>query len=214
MKGLIRSSRPFWRASAGLAVALVLAALSTACAGKGEIAVTPSGSRLSPKLTAFLYFEDGKTMFLGVDTRAAQYVKEGAIFPLGIGLANQSSEPLTFSREGFVLEAEDGTQYPLVSVEEFNRSYTRSRNDAQLADTAREALNARFTNYRFAERQMYPVKGGSGTSQDSFQLGRMFWTHFYVYFPMPEDGIHGKRFTLELNVSELDETFVVDFALK
>jgi hypothetical protein len=214
MKGLIRFSFPSSATHLTLAVVVILVAATVSCAGKGTIQTTPSGKSLASKLTPFLYYEDGATMFLGVDTRASQYVKEGTIFPLGIALANQSKSQLTFSRENFVLETASGQRFPLVSVEEFNRSYTRSRSDVQLADSAREAMNARFGNYRFVDQTMYPMRGGGGTSTDQFQLGRMFWTHFYVYFPMPEDGIHGQQFTLLLEVPEADDTFVVNFALK
>jgi hypothetical protein len=214
MKGLIRFSFPASAPLLALVVLLVAVAATLSCAGKGTIQTTPSGKSMSSKLTPFLYYEDGATLFLGVDARAAQYVKEGTIFPLGIALANQSKSPLTFSRENFVLETASGQRFPLVSVEEFNRSYTRSRSDARLADSAREAMNARFTNYRFTDQTMYPMRGGGGTSTDQFQLGRMFWTHFYVYFPLPEDGIHGQQFTLLLEIPEADDTFVVNFALK
>jgi hypothetical protein len=214
MKGLIRSPVLSRRALSGLFVVLVLVASAAGCVGKSEIAVTPSGKVLSPKLTPFLHFEDGATMFIGVDGRAAQFVKEGTVFPLGIGLANQSDNPLTFSREGFVLETEGGRRYPLISVEEFNRSYTRSRSDAKLAETAIEALKTRFRNYRPMNHQMYPVKGGDSTSTDSFQLGRIHWTYFYAYFPVPEDGIHGREFTLLVQPREFDESYVVRFALR
>lgn len=170
--------------------------------------------QLSPKLNPFVHFEDGTTLFLAVDVRAAQYIKKGGIFPLGIGLANQSRDALTFTRESFILETSDRAQFPVVSVREFNRDYKRSRSDIRLSDSFREAMVTRFANYNYIDRQLYPFKGGEGTATDSFEMGRLFWTQFYIYFPIPEDGIHGKEFNLLVRPREADETFVVRFALK
>jgi hypothetical protein len=215
MKGLIPSGLPRRRAFAGAGAVLVLAVLATGCSVKEPIQTTPSGTAgLAQKLTPFLYFEDGAVLFVGVDTRAAQYVKQGTMFPLGIALANQSKTSLSFSRESFTLESPDGRKFPLVTVEEFNRDYNRSRSDVQMADSAIEALNARFGNYIYAPREFYPMRGAGTTSQDSFEMGRLFWTYFYVYFPIPENGFQGQELTLLVDAGGHDETFVVRFKVK
>ena len=48
----------------------------------------------------------------------------------------------------------------------------------------------------------------------NFELGRLYWTQFYVYFPIPEDGLHGKEFNLLIDTKQTEETFVVRFAVK
>ena len=148
-----------------------------------------------------------------MDGRAARYVKSGSIFPLGIGLANQSREAVAFTRESFVLEAANGQRYPLVSLQEYNRDYGRSRSDLRLADSFAEVMASRFSNYNFLRRTLYPAKGGSSTATDSFELGRLFWTRFYVYFPIPETGIHDQQFKLLVDAKDGVETFVVSFSL-
>ena len=203
--------RPFGLAAL-LLIAIVVAATS-GCLTQSKIAPTRASVGLSPKLNPFVHFEDGAVLFIGVDGRAARYVKEGSIFPLGIGLANQSREPLTFTRESFVLEAADGTRYPLVSLQEYNRDYTRSRSDLRLADSFSEALASRFSNYGSLRRALYPAKGVFSTAADSFELGRLIWTRFYVYFPIPESGIHGQQFKLLVDAKDGAETFVVSFSL-
>ena len=191
--------------------ALFLMTVSSACLQRATIPSTrPS---LSPKLAPFVNFEDGAILFIGVDVRAAQYVKDGAVFPLGIGLANHSKKPLTLSRESFVLETADGKLYPLVSQQEFIRDYRRSPSDARLADAFHEVMTSRFSNYRFTRQQLFAAASG-GTASDSFQLGRLFWSRFYLYFPIPAEGIHDREFTLLVRAHELPDPFVVRFSLK
>jgi len=215
MKGLILSALPRRRALAGAVAVLVLAVVASGCSVKEPIQTTPSGKAgLSQKLNPFLYFEDGAVLFLGVDTRAAQYVKKGTMFPLGIALANQSRSTLSFSRESFTLETADGQKFPLVTVEEYNRDYNRSRSDVELADSAIEALNARFASYNHSPRDLYPMRGAGSTSVDAFDMGRLFWTYFYVYFPIPETGVLGQELTLLVDAEGHDETFVVRFKVK
>jgi hypothetical protein len=146
--------------------------------------------------------------------RAAQYVKTGPIFPLGIGLANQGKTALRLSRESFVLEADDGKRYPLVSHQEFNADYSRSRSDMRLFDSFIEVMNSRFNNYRPVDWRLYPFSGEASPVAEQIELGRLFWTAGYLYFPIPEGGIHGKRFALLVNSPQHEETFVVRFELK
>lgn len=195
------------------ALALLLALLATAgCAMRsGPVAGSPAGS--SPKLNPTVYFEDGNLAFIGVDTRAAQYVKEGPLVPLGIGLANRSKGSLTFTRESFLLEDEGGKRVQLASYEEF-QPYTRGATDARLLDAFVEVVRARFGNYTPTDFSFFPVKGGSATARDRLELGRTTWTVGNLYFPMPEGGIHGKSFSLLVRVKEVPETFVVKFALR
>ncbi len=169
---------------------------------------------LSPKLNPFVHFEEGRTLFIGVDGRAAQYVKDGGIFPLGLGLANMGSEALNFSVESFILETSEGARYPVISIEEYNRDYKRSGADIKLADSFAEGMLTRFRNYNFTPWRLFPARGSGGGSQRALELNRGFWTQNYLYFPVPEAGIHGKEFSLLVSAKELPETFVVRFTLR
>lgn len=214
MKGLISPVPSTRQVAVGLAVLALLALSASGCARETMVSTTPTGPALSPKLTPFMYFEDGNVAFVGVDGRAAQYVKKGEVFPLAIGLANRGMTPITFGREGFVLETSDGERYPLVTVEEYNRGYTRSASDGRLLDSAREAMNTRFATYSYVGRQIFPIKGAGGTSTDNFELTRNIWTLFYVYFPIPEEGIHGQEFALLVDIKEHENPLVVRFKVK
>jgi hypothetical protein len=214
MKGLTSPVPSTRRAIVGLAVLALLALSASGCARETMVSTTPTGPTVSPKLTPFMYFEDGNVAFVGVDGRAAQYIKKGEIFPLAIGLANRGMTPISFGRESFVLETSDGERFPLVSVEEYNRGYTRSASDSRLLDSAREAMNTRFATYSYVSRQLFPLKGGGGTSTDNFELTRNIWTLFYVYFPIPEEGIQGQEFALLVDIKEYEDPLVVRFKVK
>lgn len=171
---------------------------------------------LSPKLNPFVYYEDGRVLFIAVDGRAAQYheAKE-PFFPVGLGLANQSRTPLTFSRESFVLEAEGGQQFPTISHQEYLQSYDNTRQDMRLADAFQGILFARFGNlYRPVPWRLFPFRGERAAVQERLELGRRHVTWGYLYFPVPPEGIHGKRFTLLVRPEDFPETFVVRFALR
>lgn len=194
---------------------VLLACFGTACIRHAVVPANQGqGVQLSPKLTPFSYFEDGSTLFIAVDTRAARYIKDGAALPLIVGLANHSRTALTFTRESFTLESSDGRLLPVLSVEEYNRSGGRALTNARLGSEFREAMAARFRNYSYIDRQLFPLKGGAGTATDSFELGRLFWTQFYLYFPIPESGIEGEEYNLLIKPSEADKSFVIRFEVR
>lgn len=199
--------------SIACALVAVLIAAGIGCAAVRGGAAPVSKAVTSPKLNPTVFFEDGETAFFGVDGRAAQYVKEGTLFPLGIGLANRSKGPLTFTRESFVLEDQDGKKYTLASYEEF-QSYGRSRADARLLDAFAEIMRARFGNFSFTAFHLFPLKDQTVPARDRIELGRTTWTAGYLYFPIPPGGIHGKTFSLLVRAKEVPETFVVKFSLR
>ena len=188
----------------------------TGCVQSSKIQTSePSDVReLSPKLNPFVFFEDG-ILFLGVDSRAAQYVKKGEIFPLGIGLANQSKGTMRFNTESFVLETADGQRFPVVTFEEFRSNYNRSNTDARLSDEFQGLMRSRFQSYAPPlSWRPFPASGGTGTSRREVELGRNLWTMAYLYFPVPEEGIHAQEFTLLASPNGNDETFLVRFKIR
>jgi hypothetical protein len=46
------------------------------------------------------------------------------------------------------------------------------------------------------------------------ELGRNLWTMAYLYFPIPEEGIHKQEFTLLASPNGSDETFLVRFKIR
>jgi len=220
LKVVVASRWPSWMLSVGLIC------LSSGCLGTPRVA--PAGattSPTSPKLLPLVYFEDGAVLFIGADARAAQYAKDGeSIFPVGIGLGNRARRTLEFDRESFVLETAAGQRYPLVSVQEFNQDYRRSANDRSLAETFVDALEVKFNPRKFQSRAFFPgrqvaARPARGTpavesAVDSFVLGTTEWTHMYLYFPMPADGLHRRGFKLLVSVAGEPDPFVVAFEVR
>jgi len=215
MKRIASVFRPVAVLQTGALLAVLALLPSTGCLRSERIEpATSTAPRLSSTLNPFVYYEQGATLFLAVDGRATQYVKEGEIMPLEIGLANLSNKSLTFDRESFILEDDTGESYPVVSHEEFTRLYDRSRIDARLADTFAELMTIRFQNHTYLPWRLFPFSGEVSNVVDTFELGRQTWTMTYLYFPMPESGLHGKQFTLLARAKELPDPFVVRFAVK
>ena len=161
-----------------------------------------------------MYQEDGAILFVGVDTRAAQYAKDPkGMFPVGIGLANRSRRALRFTRESFVLETSGGQVYRIVSVQEFNERYERSASDRQLAAPFLEKLAIKLPT-RPRGVAFFPGRGTASTAMDEFDLATAEWTHLYLYFPMPDDGLHGRRFKLLVRPSDQPDPIVVAFEVR
>ena len=202
-----------------LSLALV-AAIGTVpgCLGKTQVSSNPtSKSATSPTMLPLVYNEDGAVLFIGVDTRAAQYAKDGeSMFPLGVALGNRSRRTLKLDRESFVLESSTGQRYPLVTVQEFNERYERSSHDRELAQPFLEALQVKFDPAKFRTRAFFPARGTTGvaTAVDSFELGTVEWTHMYMYFPMPADGLHRRTFRLLVSPEGEPDPLVVGFEVR
>jgi len=211
-KVVVASRWPTWTLSLGLIC------LSSGCLGTPRVGSSSApGVPTSPKLLPLVYFEDGAVLFIGVDARAAQYAKDGeAMFPVGIGLGNRARRTLKLDREAFALETAAGQRYPLVSVQEFNQDYRRSANDKTLAETFLDALEVKFDPGKFRARALFPARGtpGVGTAVDSFELGTTEWTHMYLYFPLPADGLHRHSFKLLVSVEGEPDPFVVAFEVR
>jgi hypothetical protein len=196
------------------ALAALIATLAAGCAARPASPEATRAAAVSPTLNPFVYFEDGGVAFVGVDGRAAQYIKNEKIFPLGFAIANRTKGSLGFSRESFVLEDESGTQAPPASYSEFASGYSRARTDVTLSDSFREMMQLRFETFGYAPWPLYPSTGGRGTTRELLELGRMQYTIGYLYFPVPQGGIHARSFTLLVRSKDAPEALVVKFRLR
>ena len=201
-----------------VALSLGLIGLSAGCLGSPRVVQAGAvEDQSSPKLLPFVYFEDGAFLFVGVDTRAAQYTKDAeSMFPVGIGLGNRSRRTLSFDRESFVLETAAGQVNRLVSVREFSEGYKRSATDRELAGHFLEKLQIKFAGSAFRRGTFFPARGSSpvSTAIDKVELGTTDWTHMYLYFPRPSDGLHGRRFKLLVSAAGEPDPIVVAFDVR
>jgi hypothetical protein len=197
-----------------LALALIFVALPPSpsdAAQEMRNASQPAGTELSPTLGPNTFYEEGGRLFLGVDTQAARNTKTGDILPLGFAVANLGKSPVAFNRESFVLVAENGSRFPLVSMKEFRGGYNRSRVDHRLGDALSGMMKARFENDRFVAWRLFPFTGEFSNASGSVELGRWFWTQNYLYFRVPAEARQGN---LTLLIDSGDESpSVVTLAL-
>ncbi len=200
---------------------LSLSLLCTApgCLGKNNtVSANPTTKPVtSPTMLPLVYYEDGAVAFIGVDARAAQYAKDGeSVFALGLGLGNRARRTIKLDRESFVLETSAGSRYPLVTVQEFNQNYERSTHDTELAQPFLEGLQVKFNPAKFRARAFFPSRSATAgaTVVDSFELGTTEWTHMYLYFPIPAEGLHRHTFRLLVSVEGEPDPFVVGFEVR
>ncbi len=198
----------------GAALFLLALPLAAGCAARPAAPQASRAAAPSPTLNPFVYFEDGGMAFVAVDGRAAQYIEDERIFPLGFSIANRSKGKLTLTRESFVLEDESGAKTPPSSYAEFASGYGRARTDAGLADSFREMMRLRFESYSFASWPLYPSTSSSATARERIELGRSQYTISYLYFPVPAGGVHGRSFTLLVKANEAADSLLVKFRIR
>jgi len=207
-------SRPRLGIAATVVLALFCGSLTLSCLQSSTVqSNSTAGPTLSAKLTPFAFYEEGRALFIAVDTRATDLTKKGTVFPLGLALANTLAPAKTFTSESFILETDDGQRFPLVSHAEFRRDYKRSTTDERLAADFDESLRTRFRTYNRIGWTLFPA-AGAATRQAALELNRGFWTRNYLYFPIPEGGLQGREFTLLVSVPEVEETLIVRFSVK
>lgn len=194
-------------------IAIGLAVVLVGCSSKKE-PITAGTAPLSEKLNPFVFYEIGKVMFLAVDTRAASYVEDGAMFPLGLGISNLSQGSLTVKREQFFLEDSTGRRYPVVTYDEYRRNYKRSRSDAELGEEFAGIMATRYGNFRSTPWTLFPPSGSTAPVVNQVEIGRNEYVYGYLYFPMPEGGIDKKKFKLLVRAEEYPEPFLIAFEVK
>ncbi len=199
------------RVLAGLLAVVTLLAAG-ACATSNRQIGAAGHLLVSASLSPSTYYDEGKQLFLGVDTRAAGLTRKGSVFPLGVAVANKSPGSLTLRSESFVLEDDKGARYAVVGYEEWTEQYRRRKSDETLLEDFYGVLNARFLSYRRGPLRFFPLKFQGRVRVR--ELGRRTLASGYLYFPMPEGGVKGRRFTLLLKVDEHPETFVVRFKVR
>lgn len=195
-----------------IAVSTVVLVLSACASSAGR---SPADAeKLSAKLTPFTYYDEGDLAFIGADTRAAQYIKDESMFPVGIAIVNKTLKSMTISRESFTLEDGQGKRYPLVSYEEFRASYRRSNTDDRLSDNFVESMIGRFINFSRTPLRLFPNTGSNNNVRNETEIARRQMALGYVYFPVPEGGVHQRTFRLLVKMKEFPETFVVRFKVR
>jgi hypothetical protein len=188
--------------AAAIVLSTVLAVAGTACAARtGERISIPATSRT---LAPSIYYEDGRSLFLGVNTGLARFGAQQDLVPVEIAVANKDLPKLTVNLEGITLQA-DGQRWPAAAVEERAGSTLRADFERRTQPVSfRAALRTRFPIYR----EIQPNAGGTPRDRSlarEVELGQHTWVLAQVWFPHPGGELKGRTFEVWLQAPELED---------
>jgi hypothetical protein len=205
-----------------VATLAALVAVGTAgCAGwKGTL---PQEEGLHPRLTRFTYLERGKLVAFAVDVQAALQRTDAPVIPLAVGVANRGLEVMTITRESFTLvDPETGRRYAMASVPEARELGSLMSYDLRLSRNMVEVFGGTYESWPRIPATFFPspavgrdpAYGRRSLRRDVVELARHSWMADVIYFPRPEGELAGKRLELELKTEEIEDPFLVKFAIK
>jgi hypothetical protein len=193
-----------------MAVGLVVGA-AVACA-TGKSARLPQ--ELQRKANVVDYSSEGKLWFVGVNARVSRMTGPVPILPLQVLLVDKNAGPATISREGFVLEAPDGTLLPVISYRQFDDEYRRDRADLKAGEEYIERFNGRFPSPPFTWRDLefFPPRNSAVVPREKIDTRNGELIHGYIYFGAPsEDYVFPEgKYKLLFRPAPGDETLVVE----
>ncbi len=162
----------------------------------------------SPKLSTFVFKEEGRTYLLTVGVNATRFHDRDDYIPLTVVMANKSGGKLTITRESFTLiDPVSGARYGLASVAEV-RSQGKQLYDRQLMDG--EHFGSKLAAYARVPSNFFPYQG---IVNDQFELHSFQYMADNLYFPRPEGQLLGKTFELHLSARGLDQDLFVVFTV-
>jgi len=190
-------------------LALVLALTAAGCATVPNPNVI---SPLSKKLSTFNYKDEGKLILLVVGVEAARYNVNEKYFPLLITLANKGAGTLHITRESFTFEDSLNRRYSPLPVTVIQAEYHRGEFDRKLFRQNFSFTATTVERFIPIASNFYPSVT-RGIVNDNIQLPRFAYLNDILYFPVPEEGVHGGPFRLYFKAPELEEAVVVSFEI-
>lgn len=162
----------------------------------------------SPKLSTFVFKEEGKLYLMTVGVNATRFHDKDAFIPLTVIVANRSGTALNLHRESFTLvDPISGARYGLAGVNEVRRQGKQSY-DRKLMD--QEHLASKVDIYQLVPSNFFPYQG---LVNDSVELHQFQFLFDNLYFPRPEGSLLGKTFELHINAKGLQEQLFVVFSI-
>lgn len=194
---------------AALVVLLAIPAALSACATpRRQGAERP----LNPKASAF--HNDGKQIYLGIDVRPFRLAPaDQGLKPFQIAVVNKGLKQLDVSREGILLEGEDGRALALATEEEYLKSYGRTTLDAKAGEPFLETLQGRFPEppWTWRDLEFFTPRTSASSPRDSISLRKGELAVGFVYFRTGElKPAASGRYKLVMKAKGLDP-FVVEF---
>lgn len=162
----------------------------------------------SPKLSTFVFKEEGKLYMMTVGVNATRFHDKDAFIPLTVLLANKNAPTMQITRESFTLvEPITGGRYGLASVDEIRRQGKQSY-DAQLMDL--DHIPTKLEAFRQLPANFFPFQG---LINDNLELHSFMYFINNLYFPRPEGDLLGKTFELHVNARGLEGPLFVVFTV-
>jgi hypothetical protein len=181
-------------------VAVIVAAAACAARSGSSIGEPETSRTLAPSI----YYEDGRSVFLGVNIGLARFATPEKLLPVEIAVANKDLSKLTLDLEGVTLQA-DGRRWPAASLEERSGSTLRADFERRTQPVSfRHVLETRFPIYR----EIQPNAGGTTRDRSlarRVELGKHTWVLAQVWFPHPGGDLRGRTFEVWLAAPELED---------
>jgi len=192
------------RYGAASIVPLLLAAGCVMSPATGPVE-TSSESRPSPTLAPAVFFEEGKLIFLAVNTHIARFQLDAELIPLEIAVANKRLEQLRLSPEHITLRSLDGQRWPVASREESTGSSLRSSFDRKTMPVPFiDLVKQRLSNYRYVPSTS-ALRGGNIDISRTAELRRNTWTISQIWFPNPGGELKDQLFEVWVDSPELPD---------
>ena len=190
-------------------IIIMITAFSFACfrrSGRPAPGVPYDSSAASPKMSAFLFKEEGKLYLMTVGVNAARLHDDDKFVPLAVVIANKSGPRMNLDRESFTLvDPVSGSRYGLASIDEA-RQQGMQVHDRRLMDM--EHLGHKLQAYTMVASNFFP---NVQIIDDDIELHSFQFMADTLYFPRPEGQLLGKRFELHVNAKNLQSRLYVVF---
>lgn len=195
-----------------LGILLISLLAAAACATAPNTEPAPAGTLPMHSLGTMTYYEDGKLMFLAVNSAPARRHLTEDWLPLEVAVANKSLSALTVNpEEGFRLKDSSGREFPAAPIGEMAKVrqsdlFDRTANPLQLQPVVQQ----RFGVYRFVAPN-FGLKEGDWAFSRSIPLPKYAFTTGLILVKNPGDLKLGERYELWFSAKELKEPVFVGF---
>jgi hypothetical protein len=191
---------------------IVLLALAPSC-NRFKKTELPNAAR-QPKLTGTAYINEGDSVHMIVDVRAARIIGSAEFLPLHVALLNRTKQDMVVNRESFSLESPASDLLPLSSYAEFEDNYPRHRVDLRIGRDFIEFMNGKYPSPPFTKRplEFYPIKESGVPPRNEISLRQGEMAIGYIYFRLPDTEFLTGDGTSKLLIQPLNwpESYVVD----
>jgi hypothetical protein len=136
--------------------------------------------------------------------------------PLIIKIANKQLYTVTISRDSLILIEENGEGHLMPDIFELQKNYDKlvpdnkfKRQTGLLGD---QVLTS-FSYFQKADSKFFPEIQGGARVIDTIALRKTSYMEDLIYFPMPGQGVKGKKLTFRLDAFELEKPFDLIFTI-